>query len=135
MAYCKLSQIDGKSATPVGVTHTLTVHDDRTWSLHVHGQEVKPSHCNAIINFPSKLSPDVVAVLLKKLDSLCVCAGNPDPRFVQLLKAKKGSIVSADGTPSAYIDSTTIELNGVKYSETVRTSKCQVIGKSAPKKK
>ena len=40
--------------------------------------------------------------------------------FFQLLKAKKGSIVSADGTPSAYIDSTTVELNGVKYSETVQ---------------
>ena len=153
----KLSQIDGTSATPVGVTHTVTVNDDQTWSLHVHGQEVQPSHCNAIKNYPSKLSPYLDADLLKKLDSMRVCVGNPNYPFIQLWKARKGNILSTDGTPSAYVDSITIELNGVRYSETVQTLKCQVmatmwsvkpvksteaicmpciiVGKSAPKKK
>ena len=78
--------------------------------------------------YPVKLSPDTVSDLLNKLDSLRLCVGNPDSRFIQLLKAKKGKIVATNGSVSAYIDGTPTELNGVKYPETVRSSKCDIIG-------
>ena len=40
--------------------------------------------------------------------------GNPDSRFIQLLKAKKRKIVATNGSVSAYIDGTPTELNGVR---------------------
>ena len=128
MAYCKLSEIDGTSASPVSITHTLTVNYDQTWSLHVHGQTLTPDFCHAIASYPSKLTPEQATSLLRRVDTLKVCMGNPDDRFLELLKAKKGSITGPDGSASAYLDDTPFKLNGVRYCSTVRSSKCQVIG-------
>ena len=46
---CKLQHIDGQSVT---VTRSVTVKDELTWCVHVHGQTLDPSKCSALKDFP-----------------------------------------------------------------------------------
>ena len=54
----KLSQSEGTSASPVGITHTVTVNNDQTW------KELEPTSCEVLKMYPVKLSPDAVSDLL-----------------------------------------------------------------------
>ncbi len=45
-----------------------------------------------------------------------------------MIRAKKGKIMSSNGESVAFLDSSPIELNGTTYLETIRTSRCQIIG-------
>ena len=44
---CKLQHTDGQSVT---VTRSVTVNNDLTWCVHVHGQVLDPSKCSALKN-------------------------------------------------------------------------------------
>ena len=120
--------MSGSSASPMAVSHTLTILSNFSWVLHVHKNQVDPSTCRALKEFPSQLTPDRVSEMLKVLDHLCVCAGQPDIRFIEMIRAKKEKIVSSRGETVAFLDSSPIELNGIVYPETIRTSNCQIIG-------
>ena len=60
----KLSQSEGTSASPVGITHTVTVNNDQTWSVYVHGKELEPTSCEVLKMYLVKLSPGAVSDLL-----------------------------------------------------------------------
>ena len=66
---------------PVNVSHCLTIHNDLTWTLYVHGNVENVKVCKA---FAAALNPMQVNRLLLKLDSLNVCAGQPDACFMKL---------------------------------------------------
>ena len=123
-----LKLMEQLNTSPVKITHTLTVNYDQTWSLYVHSQTLKPDFCHTIASYPLKLTSEQNTYLLKRVDALNDCMGNPDDRFLELLKTKKGSIIGPDGPLSAYLDDTPFKMNGVRYCSTVRSSNCQVIG-------
>ena len=112
----------------MAVSHSLNVFDDFSWVLYVYKNQMDPSKCDALKEFPSQLTPDRVPDLLKALDCLPICAGQPDSNFIEMIRAKKGKIMSSHGESVAFLDSSPIELNGTTYLETIRTSKCQIIG-------
>jgi hypothetical protein len=60
-----------------------------------------------------------------------VCAGQPDVQFVRMVNEKKGhKVVSLDGSLACYVDNVPVELDGVHYDQTVRTSGCQMLCES-----
>ena len=123
--FCKLSQVSGNSATPVAVSHTVSVFADFSWVLHVYNNQVDRTTCEALKEFSPQLTPDRIPEVLKALDRLHVCAGQPDSHFIEMVEAKKERILSSHGETVAFLDSSPVELNGTTYPKTVRTSKCQ----------
>ena len=76
------------------------------------------------------MSKDKLSQLLLTLDRLPLCAGQPDDHFMRMILSKKGKITSSVGEVAAYVDNAHIELNGDVYTQTIRTSNCELISHS-----
>ena len=62
------------------------------------------------------------------VDHLNVCPGHPDEKFVGFLRRKKGLLRSRNGDVTASLDNhAPVLLNGVSYTETVRTTSCELL--------
>ncbi len=61
------------------------------------------------------------------IDRIKICAGQPDPNFVSMVKAKKGKVYSSGGTVVAIVDSMPVEFGGESYSSTIRTTSCEIL--------
>ena len=111
---------------PVNVSHCLTIHNDLTWTLYVHGSVVNVKVCKALADFPAALNPMQVNRLLLKLDSLNVCAGQPDARFMKLCDTRKGKFRASNDKVVAYRDDfCSISLHGEVFPATIRHSPCE----------
>ena len=71
---------------------------------------------SALSKVPSELTKEELTRLLSTIDGLPLCCGQYD----------KGKIVATNGETSAYLDDGRFEVKGI--SETVRSSKCELIG-------
>ena len=69
------------------VSRSLVVKPDWTWTVYINGHLVDPSvPPNASI--PPCLTGET-AVVLQKINTLKICPGNPETRYVALAKNKK----------------------------------------------
>lgn len=120
---CKISQVPSTSALnpPLALSHCLTINKDFTWGLFIHGKKVDANTCTALKSVPALLQSNSVQPLLETVDTLNVCIGNPDNNFVELCGSHKGSILSPDGSVSAFKDCS------IEGQFTVRTSKCELL--------
>ena len=74
------------------------------------------------------MSPDNISSILKKIDSLVVCAGQPDERFVQMGAERKEVFRSADGAIVATVDdNAVVTVGGKVITSTIRTTNCQLL--------
>ena len=125
---CKISCQPTCSKQPLVVTHCLTVNDSLHWSLFVHDHEVKQGSCAALASIPPQLNAIEFSHLLDMIDRLHVCSGHPDNHFVSMVSSKKGVLKSCSGSTAAILDSfAPVQLNGEHFSETVRTSACELL--------
>ena len=97
------------------VTFCLTINNDLTWVVHVHGHNVKPK-----ITARPLLSENLTTVsfqaLCGLLNTCTVCPGHPDELFEDMAKGKKGKFLSVQGKLVAFEDEGfVIDLNGKKY--------------------
>ena len=93
---------------------------------------VDGTSCPLLSNIPETMDASSLNMLLELIDKLNICPGHPDLHFVKMVSAKKGKILSHDGKVSAYVDdNTVVKLNGETYTKTVRTSKCELLCKTA----
>ena len=77
---------------------------------------------------PSKLTPNSLSQLLNMVDHLNVCPGHPGEKFVGFLRRKKGVLRSRNGDVTASLNNhAPVLLNGVSYTETVRTTSCELL--------
>lgn len=60
--------------------------------------------------------------LISTLDRLKICAGQPDMNFVSMVRAKKGKVLSSDGTVVASVDNMPVDFGGNTYAS-IRTGK------------
>ena len=57
-----------------------------------------------------------------------MCPGHPDEHFIPMVKAKGGILLSQTESVSGMLDNSGLHcLNGQRYSETVRSSKCHIL--------
>lgn len=125
---CKISSLP---TTARNVTHCISVAEDLTWTLHVHGHVVH--NCAALSTIPEKLCTASLNSLLGLVEELHVCAGHPDAHFRQMAEARKGKFISSDGGTAAVLDTySPVQLNGTTYTQTIRTTKCELLS-PAPK--
>ena len=93
----------------------------QSWKLSVHGHEVQPTTCPAILELAAHQQ-------LSLLDKLTVCPGHPDRHFVSMAKDRKGKFLSPSGDVTAYLDrNAAIVINGQTSCETVRASRCHLL--------
>ncbi len=126
---CKIPQICGNSSQPLRIVMNLTINADLSWSLFVHEHKVTRAICSSLEEFPTRLDVGSVNNVIHTLDKLKVCAGQPDPSFVMMVSAKKGKILSPDGSVAAQVDNVPVEFGGSNYDSTIRTSKCEMLSK------
>ena len=84
--------------TPPGVDMglTLCVSSDFSWKLFLSSLEI--CHCTLLANSPQRVrSVRDVVVLLTTLDSMRICDGNSDAKFLTLSLSHKGVFMDSHG--------------------------------------
>ena len=113
----------------MAVTRSIVVKADYSWILHVNNHHVDPQNISLLVEVPPILDADSTASLLQTVCKLNTCAGNPDPKFINLAKSKKnGQFLSNKKEVVAYLDSGfCVLVDGQQYVSTVRCSNCQLL--------
>ena len=112
------------------ISHSIAINQNLTWSLKVNGQHVDPALCTSLASVPSVLNPGTLSEMLRIIETLQICTGQPDDDFVNLLQLRNGKIISPKGSTSAYIDNTPFTSNDKFISVTVRMTQCEILTKT-----
>ena len=121
-------KISNCTSSSLGITHCVRIESDLTWSLSVHGSGVDAGKCDLLSGIPRNASKGSLVELLKLLDKYTVCPGNPDEGFIKMVEAKKGRLMSKNGTVSGMLDSfSPVFIDGQLYVNTVRASTCEML--------
>ena len=127
---CKISSQDMLSVSPLLVTRSLVIKADCSCLLHVNNHRVDLNNISLFVEVPP-LSFDAILTtsLLQTVCNLNTCAGNPDPKFINLAKSKKnGQFLSSKKEVVAYLDSGfCVLMDGQQYVSTVRCSSCHLL--------
>ena len=110
------------------ISHSIIINPDMTWNVHVHGNKVLCRRNTPISQFPDKLYAESLQSSFSVVDSASVCPGNPNEKFISIVKAKKGVVKSTSGQRTAAIDNAfQVSLNGEVYQQTIRTTDCSLL--------
>ena len=125
---CKLNSLPSTSCRTLGITHTLCVQDDLTWTVFIHGNKLHQISNTSLSGISSTLSPLSLQKLISILDEACICPGNPDDHFLPMATAHKGVFVSGSGEEKARLEKDfQVILNGDVYHQTIRTATCSLL--------
>ena len=103
----------------------MIIAPDLSWKAVVHGHEI---HSDILCVPPMITDSACLQKLLEKLESFHVCPGHPDKQFVEMMKSKNGQLLNSSGEVAAYLEcGYLISYNNETFTETVRTSACQVL--------
>ena len=94
--------------------------------MHIHGHTITPTARSPLSSVPEKLSTVSATTLLELLDTGRVCTGHPDEQYEDLAKEKKGRFLSQGELVAFEGGGFMVELNGKKYTRTIRTSHCNI---------
>lgn len=115
-----------------GITRTIMVHSNLTWSVFVKEKKV-PATSKLLTDIPLLVtSTSVVVDLLATVDSAVLCPGNPDPEFVSLCERRGGVMKGSrgNGDTVANIDPTpVVNCDGQRFTCSVRRVTCELICK------
>ncbi len=121
---CKvMTQEISHQRQPLFISHCLSVDEELQWSLFVHNQRINLDDFSVLSDIPKMLTQDSLSKLLQVLNELKVCPGNPDDKFVEIVRAKKGGMKRKDGELACFVDDyASVHLNGDVYETTIRPS-------------
>ena len=108
MQFVHVCKIDHGSSNPTAatVTKSITITEDLSWSVNVHGHKLNAGKCKALWNVHDKITTKpALSTLIRQIDSLIVCPGNPDSHFLALADARKGICHSPSKGTVVFIDS------------------------------
>ena len=110
------------------MTRSLTLSQDKTWVVHVHGKSLDGTKCTALAQFPVRPSVVKQNQIIAVLDKLKVCPGNPDEQYLDLGDSRKGTFYDAHRNLGAIVDSFfPVKLEGKLYDRTVRSIHCELL--------
>lgn len=122
MVFCKLEFTNPSTDNPP--LKSLTVLPNYTWKVYVHGKCVDADKCSVLKGLPGRItSPSAINRIILLLNSLHVCAGNPDDHFLQMADSRRGIFFNFNNEPVALVDDFfPISLEGVLYNKTIRST-------------
>ena len=120
---CNVSYQEAPGYPSFFVSRSL-VKPDWTWTVYINGHLVDQS-VPPITSIPP-CSTGETAVVLQKINTLKICPGNPETRYVAVAENKKNKQFVSHS--KAYIDSGfCVEFNGNSYPATVRSTNCHLL--------
>ena len=112
------------------VTASVIIDADHTWNVYV-GEKKVPDTCGVLARFQSPLTDEKLSDMIKAIDNADLCPGNPDEKFISVVKDKGEIIVrGARGTGDviASIDNSVVrDHSGKQYQCTVRRVDCDLL--------
>ena len=76
---------------------SLCIDSDFVWTLYVHGIALNSASPVMTSASPFLESVSQVASVLSFVDSCTICCGNPDEKYLPLVKSRKGKFVDVSG--------------------------------------
>lgn len=108
--------------------HCICIEEDLTWNIFVCGKAVNVDDCSVLSSFGKKLDCRSLSALIEVVDGSNLCKGNYEDHFVSLVEMRKGTIRTANGAVSAYLDdSFPIHVGDNIHSKTVRSFHCALL--------
>ena len=107
----------------------MTVCSDLSWHVHVCGQLLNPADSEVFSDLPQCVT-DIHSLLsiLQQVASALICAGNPDPSFIDLIEREGGSFRGENKEIVATLDDTcNVTVSGCRYERTIRTQECDLL--------
>ena len=88
-------------------TVTVCTCSDLSWHVHVCGQLLNPANSEVFSDLPQCVT-DICSLLsiLQQVSSALICAGNPDPSFIDLIEHEGGSFRGENKEIVATLDDT-----------------------------
>jgi hypothetical protein len=124
------------TANGPAVAISVSVHEDSSWLLHVHGNLIQ-QHSLSMPQVPSLLdSVSTLESVLLFLSSCSICCGNCDEAYSPLIESRKGKFVDSSGIilvgiyHGKFFALHCIGSNVVAYVDgkgTIRSSKCSYL--------
>ncbi len=103
---------------------------DLSWKVFSNGIQL-PAISRLLHGFPSTLkSSSDILNLLRRVENVIVCPGNPESLYVSLVEKRGGSIRSERGSGDSveYVDcNSMVHINGESYSITVKRGDCDIL--------
>ena len=100
LSLCKLVRC--QSTAQVEVTYTLTIDESFEWCLSLFSHRLDPTSYASLSHTPLSLrAVDQVFQLLATLDSMKICIGNPEQKFVDLA-TRRGLLPSRESSGMTY---------------------------------
>ena len=100
---CKILSQTGTSSEPMKVSHSI-INSDMTWNVLVHGNQLSCCRNTPLSQIPDKSSTESLQSFIGIVDGATGFPGNPDKKFIDMVKAKKGVLKSTSGKQTAAID-------------------------------
>ncbi len=75
---CNIPQVCGNSSQPLRIAFNVIVNADLSWSLFVYDYKVSVHTCSCLECFLTNLNAESLNKLLSMLESLKICAGQPE---------------------------------------------------------
>ena len=94
---------------------------DFTWNVHVHDHLLDRTRVASLREIPDHLDVQAFQSLVNLLDTLYLCRGNADVRYVEMLEHKRDNVIFSSGSVVAYLD------NKLKHQKTVRHHSCSLL--------
>ena len=114
------------------ITASITFMQDSSWHIHYLDREIRKNVPVLSLFHEHIISPGEVVQLIETVDTFSLCPGNPDERFVDFVRERRGGEVKGDrgtGPVVAYIDNTPVtDTQGKRYICTVRRTDCDIVG-------
>lgn len=123
-----LTKVMSYSSQQPVITHCITIKRSGHWQLSVHAKELDTSKYDELKNFGILSDIETVNSLINVVDLFNVCPAHPDVIYVNMLKEKKGKIMSPRGTISARLDEYgCVRMGNTFYEATVRPESCVML--------
>lgn len=107
-----ICQLDATTEPPT-VRYSITIRENFTWLLSVHGNNVSPLSCHALAGFPDNLdSVAKVMQITSVVQHSRICVGNSDSRFLDVARRRDGVFKDHSGkADSVQLSCITVILN------------------------
>ena len=81
------------NSNPVSLAFTIIINNDLTWQFYIGSNLIEATKVECLASFPSVVNSDAVCEIFKVLEwhKTCPAAGNPDEKYVHMLRIKKDS--------------------------------------------
>ena len=98
LVVCKLQLQSVEAVNAAAVTVSISISNELHWTVSYMTKEVDATKCPVFADFPVKLnSVALVHQIIELIDSMALCVGNPDDKFLKLWDHRTRTLFHSSG--------------------------------------